>query len=420
MENWEYLGWVPCISGHLDFGLMNVGIKGGFTDDTSKDEHYIEENFSSTFHADSHQRKVVLQSRVDWRDSPRYSKESGHFRVLVTAEVNPSECMDERFLEGSILIYPLMAEPDDTAQKMQMNIHELCHDIEEESDLQKRLILFDKLKSISDSSEPVTGLSGFYFCSSIKFRIEPNGLTWLSHNNRATSNEDSQFVVARQAFYYLKYSIHVHKHHTNKQDSLTTIVSLGGGEKKDIANSGLKIICQLKRELTSLNRTQSIDNKPHPTNDACGIIAYVKSLVHSLRDRKIIDDETAARELTRFENVKSSFEVLNKKVEAITQTKEIHSSKAKVWIAFFLAFVFSAFGMIAKMKAPFEIEMPYFYLTPFALLLVLIFFYLYLKQYYYQGTIPEKIEQLYKLDEGKIFGKIAVACLTMLAIIFLF
>lgn len=419
MEKWEYLGWVPCINGHLDFGLMNVGIKGGFTDDTSRDERYIEENFSSITHADSHQRKIVLQSRVDWRDSPKYSKESGHFRVLVTAEVNASECMDERFLDGNILIYPLMAEPEDKNQKNRMNIHEFCHEIKEENDLQRRLALFDKLKSISDSTDPVTGLNSFYFCSSIKFRIEPNGLTWLRLNNKSTSNEDSQFIVARQAFYYLKYSIHVHKHHTNKQDSLTTIVSLANGNKNDFSNAGMKIICQLKREITSLNRTQSIDHKPHPTNDACGIISYVKSLIHSLEDREIIDKETATRELTRFENVKSSFEVLNKKVEARTQTKEIHSSKAKVWIAFFLAFLFSAFGMIAKMKNPFEIDMPYFYLTPVALFFVLIFFYLYLKQFYYQGTIPEKIERLYKLDEGAIFGKIAIAFIIMLVTVFL-
>ena len=38
----EYIGWIPCINGHLDFGLMRPGIQGGFTDLNSKDENAIE------------------------------------------------------------------------------------------------------------------------------------------------------------------------------------------------------------------------------------------------------------------------------------------------------------------------------------------------------------------------------------------
>ena len=31
IKDYRYVGWIPCVNGHLDFGLTKVGIKGGFT-----------------------------------------------------------------------------------------------------------------------------------------------------------------------------------------------------------------------------------------------------------------------------------------------------------------------------------------------------------------------------------------------------
>lgn len=69
MKTYSYSGWIPCINGHLDFSLAKVGIKGGFTNADYKDGKVVEKNYSLDSLSDSHHRGVVLQSKVDWRDS---------------------------------------------------------------------------------------------------------------------------------------------------------------------------------------------------------------------------------------------------------------------------------------------------------------------------------------------------------------
>ncbi len=284
MENDTYIGWIPCINGHLDFGLMRVGIKGGFTNVKSKDSRVIEENFTCSDRGDSHDRRIVLQSKVDWRDSPEFPIDSGEFRVIVTAEVNKSDSMDERRLIGNLLIYPLSAEPRNTKQRHMMNVHHLCHLIESNENRHEN---FNRLNCITSAKEVVDNLS--YFSCSVRFEIEPNGITHLNYNSEnPTLDKGSRYLIARQAFYYLKYSIHTHKHHTAKQDSLTTITPIHGEDDTDKSIAGLHLICQLKRELTFIQRIQNADGKEHPTNNAAGIIAYAKSLILSLAQSKII------------------------------------------------------------------------------------------------------------------------------------
>lgn len=366
MDNWEYMGWVPCLNGHLDFGLMKVGMSGPFSVGKSQDRDFISVNQSTKKERDSHERQIFLQSKVDWRDSETFNPEDGLFRVLVAAEVTPSDAMDKRALSGYISIYPIAAEPSSYAERMDMNIHRLSHelrDIAAERDsinlrlgrhennrfdeltgeMNERLV---ELKKIVAGETPIDKLDTAYFFSSFEFRIEANGIVWIK-SVKDNIRPDIRYIIARQAYYFLKYSLHIHKHHQTKQDALTTIVSISSDADAK-SEAGLRLVCQLKRELTSLNRIKS--NRTHRykdqffLNDTCGIIAYGKALIRSLRNSEIFSEELADRELERFDDMKSSSDALNFKMDKMHGLTELVSAKSKVLVGLCMGLFYFILG----------------------------------------------------------------------------
>lgn len=253
MHKHKYIGWIPCVNGNLDFGLMKVGIKGGFTDKKISDERIIELNHSESEVASKHDRLIVLQSRVNWRDSTQYEESLGAFRVFVTAKVTVSDHMDHRSLSGNILLYPKEAEPNDKSEIHDVSVHKISHDITK-TNIGSEFYTLDR--QVRDP-RLIKGLHDDCFKISFKFNVTPTGLIRVELNEGSDELDDtSVYLLARQAFYYLKYSIHSHRHHVDEQDSLTTITP-------DTEGCGLRLLGQLKRELTSLSRTQRIDNRLH-------------------------------------------------------------------------------------------------------------------------------------------------------------
>jgi hypothetical protein len=434
----EFLGWIPCINGHLDFGLMKIGIQGGFTNSNSQDNNCIEANFSCSKYSDSHHRNIVLQSWVDWRDSPEFEVKDGEFRVIVTAEVNESESMDKRFLKGDLLIYPLCAEPKEEFERHGMNVHDICHKIgkihdsykltkdhDKKLDISIKLVdLVRQLSAITSSQTPITNFDSSYFSCSIRFTIEPNGLTKLCFNsNNSNLSEDSLFIVARQAFYYLKYSIHIHKHHSTKQDSLTTITPIYSQHSNEdgvkLEEAGLRVLCQLKREMTSIKRMQRIDNQEHPTNNALGIIAYVKSLICSLEDSKLLSKKIAEREQARFDFIGTSFSAQNTKMINEISNVELVSAKSKVWLGFVLV---SAWGVLNFLfKTSFEekhaIKIEESIYISILLVTAVIAFYFSIKRYYGLRYSSEASERLYRIRYKQISYKIVAALVIVILIL---
>lgn len=127
LEEFNFCGWIPCVSGHLDFRLMSVGLSGNYVPDISeglieyfssrisgylsderqnhqdKSKHSI--NYSKNSPNDNrHGRRVVLQSWVNWRD--RKVNGYGEFRAIVVAEASESDNLDEREMQGYICIFP--------------------------------------------------------------------------------------------------------------------------------------------------------------------------------------------------------------------------------------------------------------------------------------------------------------------------
>jgi hypothetical protein len=411
MTEKKYIGWIPCINGHLDFGLMKVGISGGFTNLDSTDNNFVSSNFSCSDLDDSHQRRIVLQSKVDWRDTPKF--ESGDFRVIVTAEVSLSSNMDKRNLTGYILIYPEDAEPKTKEMRSKMNVHALSHSIKVEEEPHTN---FNALEKITSGKDKISGFDEDFFSCSFKFTIEPNGLIILECcSDELNDAEASKFIIARQAFYYLKYSIHMHKHHANKQDSLTTITELDSKEE-----AGLRLICQLKRELTGLKRDQHTDRKSHPTNNALGIIAYINSLIISLEESKYIGSEITEREKKRFKDIKASFTAQTSKIQNEVNNSELVKSKSKVWLGFSIISMWSFCNFFLKVEdtskpttiseesSKIFISPDLFFYIPLFGFIISILIYMALKYSYKQGLIPEENEKLYLTKYSSFIWRIAL------------
>lgn len=290
---YQYLGWIPCISGHLDFGLMKPGISGGFTNKDIKDNKTNHINFGYLAQKDHHARRVMLQSKVDWQDRLSDKEYDGSFRVFVIAEASESACMDNRELHGSVYIYPTSEQEGSKAQNREKPWFQTIHEAQEIYDRSNGNVdgwgeSRSQLNRCYERLKEELEAMGFW---RVDFKAASGGLVYLStptEQHRPLSDNE-KYLITRQAYYYIKYSLHSHKHHQAEQDSLTTIVPYDPSTdgKRDAA---LKMLCQLKRELTHIKRTLTQEQGLY-SDDALGILSYMGSLLTTLHTRKLIDGD---------------------------------------------------------------------------------------------------------------------------------
>src|SRR5690606_42004105 len=128
-------------------------------------------------------------------------------------------------------------------------------------------------------------------------------LSTPSQQHRPLSDNE-KYQSTRQAYYYIEYSLHSHKHHQAEQDSLTPIVPYDPSTdgKRDAA---LKMLCQLKRELTHIKRTLTQEQGLY-SDDALGILSYMGSLLTTLNTRKLIEGDLNQREGRYIDSLRSS------------------------------------------------------------------------------------------------------------------
>lgn len=362
-NDYTHVGWIPCVGGHLDFGLMKPGISGKFTG-TTKDSKTSCVNFCPSGPGDHHHRKVAIQSWVDWNDT--FENANGKSRVCLIAEAVPSDNLDNRYLVGSILIYPKNYETQKGGTH-NAKLLDVIHDLDYISTSwsnrnasmfsklgfflnavyhkylkkhRKRRFCLKKLNSwaiaqksldwhwkrllasipsLSDNTHPAVKviakdaeqLPNIY---RVDFKVTPNGISFMKFNDlgvhsnqRHSITDEDKFVITRQAFYYLKYSLHTHKHHGHQQDAMTSIVQYNN-------DSGLRMLGQVKRELTGIKRMQSFKKQRHHSAESLGIISYAGSLCVALRESGFFSDKQFKRELARLESLKGSFESQHERV----------------------------------------------------------------------------------------------------------
>jgi hypothetical protein len=354
---YSYVGWVPCISGHLDFGLMSVGLVGNFIakkiDKTPVTVNYASKNFP-----DSHCRRVVMQSWVDWRDR---LQGDGEFRVVVLAEASDSANLDGRSIKGTLLMFPKVYSKQfvEYHDQILVRIHELHKRYEAfrksaptttmlthewpscQQDLNEK---WDNLYSLVTSNKPLGPGQEVY---SVDFLIDHYGFTYLDYRETELDVEyplsaHDKYVITRQAFYYVKYPLHKHKHHAEESDALTTIVPHRVKEEKVFST---QILGQLKRELVRIKRTQRQNHRRQDDSEAVGILGYMQSLLASCLAIGFIDDDLYNRELNWLKGMELSFSAQNSRIKIDNDRRDHAGQVSRQWMAYILAF-FTAFCVI--------------------------------------------------------------------------
>ncbi|WP_304637695.1 MULTISPECIES: hypothetical protein [Pseudoalteromonas] len=415
-SSYKFVGWIPCISGHLDFGLLNVGLQGGFTNSKRKDPNSFCPNFAKVGFKDSHARRSVIQSWVDWKDR---IDSDGDYRVCVISEANSSEDLNKREMYGTAVVYRKKYE---TAQgEYNCTLLDALHDLNatyeqkarnctpsEWSSIQKELNQLWEIAVglVPTSSTPSPSQQLFGESEEVMpdvyrvdFRIKADGLTYLSfvnlHGQSIEKNseiirltDEDRFIICRQIFYYLKYSLHVHKHHEHQADALTSIVP-------NNPQAGLKLVGQVKRELSAIKRIQLFHKRLHHTSEAIGIIGYLNSLLVALKDKGFLDDEDYEKELVRSCSLEKSFSGQSARIEDSFKKRSHISSTAKQTTMMMMSYVslcLIAFINLFKSHTSTAVESPLlnqlgqgqlnFVLLPITMLISIAGFYFTLTFYY--------------------------------------
>lgn len=359
----SHVAWVPCVSGHLDFALMRVGLEGAQDKKGERDEPNYSVNYVSDGSRGGHKRNIVLESWVDWRDS---DVGDGKFRVVLAAQSNYSRNLDQRSLRGQVFIYPKSYENgalEPVAKKLLSDIRKLhCSLLQTDDDPddwcknQAELnSAFEKIKKSIDVSAPFgfpdsvdndTPMQHQYV---VDFWVSHNGITFMglrekNHKKAFDVSDEVRYTIIRQAFYYIKYGLHTHKHHDFERDALTTVVPINGCTFSDI---WLQLVGQLKRELVRIKRAYSIAENSIRVDDvhsAEGILAYSRTLITQLQHRGFLTDKLAERELRSLNGVQESLNAhvnrADKEREKSERDEDIHRN----WNMFLIA-VFGALGV---------------------------------------------------------------------------
>lgn len=350
ISNSSHIGWVPCVSGHLDFGLTTVGLNGGFLSSRKRDVKHETINFAFKGRPDSHVRRIALQSWVDWKD---VLPGDGEFRVVVTSECSESQNLDNRYMHGQLCLYPrsykqdhpeinsLLMTPIDKLSKIQIEFSKLkpLQKRERWPEYQKRLnegwLELSNIISTCDKFDNTA--NELYF---VDFYITHSGFVYLKYaptvfDEQQPLEDDDIYVVIRQAFYYLKYSIHKHKHHTEEADALTTVVKYNDSSKND---AGTQLIGQLKRELTRIKRTQKENHRRHDDSEALGILGYMKSFLRSCKESNLLDDSNYERERDWISGMRDSFTAQHERIQTKHNRIDAAGQISRQWTGILLAY----------------------------------------------------------------------------------
>lgn len=307
---YDYIGWVPCVSGRLFFDFTYPGL--------GQPQCHI--NHIESYNGDIlYHRYITLASIVDWKDS-KDKNLYGEYKVILTGH----KTSDDINLQGSIYIFPEYLE-NNKIEEIGGLIRDMRSNAESSSDIKSDYNnLISKLNKIEDNS--------FY---RVDYIVESPGFTKLKYcsNNKKFSDEH-QYTIARQAYYFIKYALHRHRHHHDKAESLTTIHPI----HKDKNKIGIELLNDLRKSLVQLKR----DFKPYSCQNiyqTSGIASYAISLAESCYKEEYLDKKEYKSEKSYFNNVKASLEVLSSAVEKDIAKRTMISGNARSIILFMLSII---------------------------------------------------------------------------------
>lgn len=338
----EYIGWIPNLAGQVFFRYTGIG-RGVY--DYACVNHTIKDDNGCTLK----ERIIISTAVIDQKDSGDRGR-NGRLRVVFVAE-EPKGNREKTQLSGC-LYFLLIDKPKDL-NNIYQDVKKLEVNTSQDSDVKirnqyKKLIVDcqadqgayksnkewpifyesdfpvirikvhisspgfvtltfkDTVRSVSEEDE--FDESGEVNASGSDRLIYCNGKEkCLSHQGKkleSPGKEEFKIIYMEQAFFYIKYFLHKHIHHSDTNDSLTTIHF----HRKDKEECGSPIISDLKKALIDIKRSK-LDH----LKSASGIAAYGKSLALSCKKEKLINDEGANDQIQYFSNQADSIKIADER-----------------------------------------------------------------------------------------------------------
>lgn len=161
--------------------------------------------------------------------------------------------------------------------------------------------------------------------------LEQDGVVWIAPS---PINEDDRKIIARQAYYYIKYSWHIHQHHDSRAETLTTVHKV----HKASGDTAEQLVGDLKRNLVRFKR--EIDHTSHrDILKAKGIITYAKALVEIMKSKGFIEDDIYNREINHLGYFQESLDISSSGIEKDMSLHSQAVNDARAIILFIFAMI---------------------------------------------------------------------------------
>ncbi|NOR70367.1 MAG: hypothetical protein GQ532_11865 [Methylomarinum sp.] len=314
-----YVGWVPCLNGKLVFDLVECELNDG-VNPTIEVVHYDQKS-------DVLVEYVLVHSTVDWKDFGGDDLD-GLWSVILLSERN----IQDSSHAGTICFIPKKDEDSIGSSiikiasriNMTLNSDEINNVTSEFIELKNELGIAAKL---------------YEKCYLAEFKLDDDGLVWIQPKVKQGDN-----IIARQAYYYIKYTWHRHRHHDSRAETLTTVHKvplnflfevLPYNKNKYIAK---QLIDDLKRNLVRFKR--GIDDASHrEVLKAKGIVSYTKSLVEILRAKKFIEHSLYQKEINHLGYFQESLDIISTGIEKNISLHNQAVNDARAVILFIFAII---------------------------------------------------------------------------------
>lgn len=306
--DFAYIGWIPCLSGSLCFDFLNPGIG------KQRDSLLFDDGFQSS----------IIYADIDWKDS-RNPEKDGKFSVVLFSQTNDSLSV----LNGSAFICPQDIIGELWADRIKYIKANLEHSIEggnQEKGREEKEKYFNPFWcEVSQKTD-----KELY---EIRFVVDPYGFTRVVYNNYFDDSREVAATASRQAFYFIKYALHQHKHHPHEDDSLTTVFDLKNpSSSKELFNDLVRQVIRLKRHYDAID---------YKDTKHSGIIAYSYSLLESLYQKGKVNGNEYSSNKNYLNNIEKSLSSL----DSVKEQKDAHKQSAFVRAFQRLSAIIAALGI---------------------------------------------------------------------------
>ncbi len=299
---YTHIGWVPCVCGYLFFRYADVGLGkkvGAFYINN------LEQDSSGQM-----KRYVLVSSEVDWKDEGG-EEYKGKYRVLLIGQFRP----DDPEISGKVII---LLPGDFFEQRLRPLLVTIQRLVSEGENIGS---LIEQLHSVLSSHER-------FF--DVRFALGRAGFVFLSEETEGVEESIKELGV-RQAYYYIKYSFHKHRHHDGSAESLTTAHALS-------SHVGITLINDIKNSLVQMKRDFHASGYRSLLH-ARGIASYGLSLVEACKQHSLLSDKECSREKRYLENLSMSLSISADHVEKELLTRNSASNSFRSIVLFALALI---------------------------------------------------------------------------------